>query len=109
MNGKRCFDVQRNSFGGRSSLFRRYFFFRNEFRQSLVRGKCKFLSQSPWDVVKCTDKPLFMRKVYCDIDIVHYKISSKSQGNNVIKPFLVVIMCVKSTSAYFGLFNANEH
>lgn len=50
-----------------------------------------------------------MRKVYCEIDIVYYKISYKSQGNNVIKPFLVVIICVKSTSAYFGLCNANEH
>ena len=40
---------------------------------------------------------------------MYYKISYKSQGNNLIEPFLDVIMFVKSTSAFFGLCKANEH
>ena len=49
------------------------------------------------------------RKVYCEIDVMYYKIGCNSQGNKLMKPFLVVFKCVKSTSASFWLGRANEH
>ena len=43
---KSCFDVHKNHFGERSTLFRRRFK-ANEFGQCLIRGKCKFLNEKP--------------------------------------------------------------